>query len=426
MPSPACEVKEGAGAYAVTTDGVNVTPAATIVIHLIDPSANSWDISCATTDDLSDASDVNAALAIDPIANTATFTAPVAGRVYRFRSRVNGGIGPNGRAVSSYTTTFCVYTLTAAGARCVAADESTEGNSGFGWIAAINAFLRASLGVPDDLAAGDLLYYDGSELVRIAADGVTDGSILTMTGGVPGWVAASEIVDIDTLAFNLAVRGSYAGSPWSGFATTGGDSDLYKLVTLFDAPDVGTALNTYDTADFDPASLEALRAQDIAGSTDIFWDAVVSASAYYGFAVLTLRDAAAAAGNIYDNALLVGDNGGSSGVAFSSSGVAAFHTDGGGVKATGWKAVTLDTPTLIEWWYDGTDLHIAVDGVEGTSVAAGSATGLGTSKFDVGRNNGATAFADMLLAELRVAPTDLSANSASVLAYVNDRYGLAL
>lgn len=143
MPSPACEVKDGSGAYSATTNGVNVTPGNTITIHLVSSAGvNTWSISCITTDDQSDAATVTAALTIDSVAKTATFTAPVAGRAYRFQSKVNGGIGPDGTAQSSYTTTFGVYTLTSGGLRVHAVDETFESDSTFGWIGDINSVIR--------------------------------------------------------------------------------------------------------------------------------------------------------------------------------------------------------------------------------------------------------------------------------------------
>lgn len=145
MPSPTCQVKDGAGAYVSTTNGVNVTPGNTITIKLTDSSANSWVPSCLTADELSDAATITAALTIDPLANTATFVAPVAGRAYRFQSRVNGGNGPDGKAKSSYTTTFCVYTLNAGGDRCIAPDETVEGNATAGWVAPVNGVIRRQM-----------------------------------------------------------------------------------------------------------------------------------------------------------------------------------------------------------------------------------------------------------------------------------------
>lgn len=141
--SPICEVKDGAAAYVATTSGVDVTVGNTIVIRLASTvDVSTWLIECATTDDTSSASAATAALSIDSTLRTATFTAPAAGKAYRFRSRVNNGLDVNGIADASLETTFCIYTLTTGSRRVVAADETTEGDATFGWIKWLNDLIR--------------------------------------------------------------------------------------------------------------------------------------------------------------------------------------------------------------------------------------------------------------------------------------------
>lgn len=141
-PNPSCEIKDGAAAYVTAVGGVNVTPTNTIIIRLASQvGVDSWQITCATTDETSDATAVTAALTIDPLTKTATFTAPAAGKAYRFRSVVNNGIDANGVVQTSYSTTFCVYTAVS-GRRVLAADETTEGSTDFGWIVYHNDMIR--------------------------------------------------------------------------------------------------------------------------------------------------------------------------------------------------------------------------------------------------------------------------------------------
>jgi hypothetical protein len=148
MASPTCEVKDGAGAYASTIDGVDVTAEGTFVIRLESTAdVDSWSIACLTTDELGSASTINAGLVIDSVAKTATGTAPVGGRALRFQSQVNGGIDRNGVRQPSYTTTLCIYTPVG-GLRVHALDEKTEGNAVAGWGADINAIIRASVSSP--------------------------------------------------------------------------------------------------------------------------------------------------------------------------------------------------------------------------------------------------------------------------------------
>lgn len=152
-PSPQCEIKIGAAAYVTAVGGVDSTLGATVIIRLADQAGvDSWQIECVTTDETSDADTINASLTIDADAKTATFTAPSSlGTALRFRSRVNGGFDRNGIARPHYSTTFCIYTLTSAGRRVIAADETTEGDSEFGWIKWVNSVNRST---PSGVSAG--------------------------------------------------------------------------------------------------------------------------------------------------------------------------------------------------------------------------------------------------------------------------------
>jgi len=142
MVSPLCEVKDGAGSYQATTGGVDVTSGNTITIHLIDSSASTWSVSCTSTDETNVASTVTSGLTINSVARTATFTAPSKGSALIFTSVVNNGVGVDGVAVSSYTTTFAIYVKTDNGDRVLAAAETTEGSSSYGWITTVNKRLR--------------------------------------------------------------------------------------------------------------------------------------------------------------------------------------------------------------------------------------------------------------------------------------------
>lgn len=185
MPSPTCEVKNGSGAYEATTNGVDVTPSNTITIKLVSGSGvRSWSCECIGTDDLSDADDVTDALVVDPLARTATFTAPAKGRALIFRSQVNGGVDINGEAQASYTTTFGVFTRTEGGKRVLATNATTESNEEFGWIAEVNELIRdGGGGVGNDMPPG---WYSVVEY-GAEGDGITDDS-----GAVRAAIAASE------------------------------------------------------------------------------------------------------------------------------------------------------------------------------------------------------------------------------------------
>lgn len=202
MASPACQVKDGAGAYGPTTNGVNVTPTNTVTINLISAAGvTQWSISCIGTDDLSSAATVTAGLTIDSVAKTATFTAPAAGRAYIFQSKVNNGIGADGTADPSLTTTFGIYTLTAGGLRVHAVNETFESHSTFGWMADINSLIRSpvdstfsSINLEDASATHDYIF-EGSEL---AADRTITYPVLT-GNDVPVFEAHAQTLTNKTL-----------------------------------------------------------------------------------------------------------------------------------------------------------------------------------------------------------------------------------
>jgi hypothetical protein len=136
MASPACTVNATA-----TTNGVDATAGATTTIALISSAGvKTWSISCTGTDELLVAGTINAGLTIDGVAKTGTFTQPVAGSALIFTSSVTDNNG----LVS--TTTFGVYTRTAAALRVGAVGETTEGNAAFGTTSTVNAKIRQAAG----------------------------------------------------------------------------------------------------------------------------------------------------------------------------------------------------------------------------------------------------------------------------------------
>lgn len=146
MPSPLCSVKVGVAAYVPAIPAVAMTAGATIVIRLDTPAGvSSWEIECVSTDELSSKATVNAGLTIDQGAKTATFTAPVAGRAYLFRSRVELGRN-NGKEDPTYSSTFKVFTPTAGGLQVGAVGETTESNPSFGWTGVFNGLIRTGGG----------------------------------------------------------------------------------------------------------------------------------------------------------------------------------------------------------------------------------------------------------------------------------------
>lgn len=140
MPNPACQVKDGAGAFGPTTNGVDVADDGLVVtIKLADVSGvDVWSPTISGSDDLV----AVPALTIDNVAKTATFTKPAGPWSFIVQSVVNSGKDINGKTQTSYTTTFKISVLATGGLRLLASNERSEGSTAFGWIKVFNALVR--------------------------------------------------------------------------------------------------------------------------------------------------------------------------------------------------------------------------------------------------------------------------------------------
>jgi len=219
-PSPACEVQNGSGSYTSAAAGVDVTPGNTITIRLSSQAdVESWQLSVITTDDTSDKDALNALIIPDPITLTATFTAPVAGKVYRFRSQVNQGRSRDNTVQSTYATTFCIYTPIN-GRRCAAVDETTEGDANFGWVKWYNDIIRS---LPSGVGAA---WSGGSG----GAPGGATGA-LQVNGGSGTFKGASGTIWNSTNNVLTVASGARLQQPFSNGAVLGG-------TTVFTGTDV--------------------------------------------------------------------------------------------------------------------------------------------------------------------------------------------
>ena len=245
MPSPICEVREGAGAFQSTTHGVDVSAGAQLTIRLADQSdVQSWSIQCVTTDETNDAEALTAALAIDSATKTATFTAPAPGSALRFRSLINNGLDANGVVDDDYETTFCIYLPTADGRRVIAADETTEGHPDFGWIEPLNKIIRGRtvVATADDVPtlAKRFPVSDGDvRLVRaVVKVQSADGS-----GAVQGeWdvrAAYARVAGVLAAAYAPSITALFTvGAPGGPSLALNGDTDVDLHVTGVAATDL--------------------------------------------------------------------------------------------------------------------------------------------------------------------------------------------
>ena len=208
-PSPTCQVREGAGAWQDTTNGVDVTAGSSLTIRLVDTSPYAWSLECIGTDETNSVTAVNAGLVVNNAAKTATLTAPAVGSALLFRSTVNGGVAADGTARPSYSATFKISVLTATGFRVGAFGETIENDSNYGTAPLVNELVRTVDGLVSG-GTGDSVTLVGSLAIGDVACSANDPTDRTK-------------VKIGTLA-NLQAAGIVAGVMLE--AGNNGDSKL--------------------------------------------------------------------------------------------------------------------------------------------------------------------------------------------------------
>src|SRR5277367_1943822 len=139
IPSPLVLINSAA-----QVNGVNVTGSSTVTVALAsNAGVYAWNLTCIGTDELNTPAAVNATLIINHANNTATFTAPSsAGSAVILQSTVNNGVDINSVVQPTYTTTAGVYVLSVHSHRVGATNETTEGDSVYGWISKLNPLIR--------------------------------------------------------------------------------------------------------------------------------------------------------------------------------------------------------------------------------------------------------------------------------------------
>ena len=93
----------------------------------------------------------------------------------------------------------------------------TDGNGALSWASATpadNSITGAKIAMGSD-AAGDVLYYNGTDYIRLAKG--TNGQVLTLAGGVPTWSTQAAGI---TSAQNFRLAASQAGSNSTGTVLT--------------------------------------------------------------------------------------------------------------------------------------------------------------------------------------------------------------
>jgi hypothetical protein len=226
---------------------------------------------------------------------------------------------------------------------------------------------------------------------------------------------AAAVYDPSALSLTGWFR-DFTALDWAGTASAGTSA----AADLEDGGGLGPTagdLNGHGTADFNGTDQALIDGETLA---DIYF----SASAYTISALVMPRSASAPAGAIYDNEQIVADNGGVLGIAWSTSGVAAWHFDTD-FRETAWVPCSADAFHRIEMTFGAGTLSISVDGGTPATRAVGNVAGLGACRLRVARNYGSV-FTSMRLADLMMAATLLDGATLTSIrtSYDANRYGV--
>lgn len=222
MTSPICTVNGGA-----SINGVNVTGGTTVTIALASTAGvTQWSIQCIGTDDLNLAATVNAGLSVNITLFQATYTQPnTNGAVLIFQSVVNNGKDVNNNVQPTYTTTFGVYTTTGGGVRLAGINETTEGDSVYGWTSKFNSIARTlggagsfgsiAVGSAPLASTGDIRLSKSFAIKARRSDNAADVGIMSEDGFEDLVIGDSA----NTVTISLASKGTGVQSTSFGGAT---------------------------------------------------------------------------------------------------------------------------------------------------------------------------------------------------------------
>lgn len=230
-------------------------------------------------------------------------------------------------------------------------------------------------------------------------------SFLASGGGAP-------VFDPATLSLTAWNR-NFGGLPWAGTASAGSSGSR-------SIPN-GTSGST---------TLDGSGVLTLNGSTQSVSDngnavsAYLSASAYTLILLCRPKSPAAPSVGIYDDKQIWGSPGISHhGLAWSTSGVAMWHFDGGARNVTPWVASAANTWAMIVGRYNGTNIETIVNGGTPQSIASGNAASFGSGVFGLGLDYTSANFCQVDVAEVMAASTALSdPNLADILSYFQATY----
>lgn len=223
-------------------------------------------------------------------------------------------------------------------------------------------------------------------------------------------------VDPTTLPLTSFFR-DYSGGAWAGTTTTG-TSASKTMSVVGSPPTTGTPVGGHT-----PASFSGSQSLRDTGHTATDY---ISLTKYRAWFLVDAASLAADAGAPYLNAGLLTESTGEWGAyVYGTPDTAAAYHDSGGYKITT-GTISTGSWVLVDIRYDGTTLTVAINGVDGVSVTAGTLASAGGIVILGSNFLGAVGFiGDML--EAATCDDDLPATTPAMLvAYVNNRYGLSL
>ncbi len=180
------------------------------------------------------------------------------------------------------------------------------------------------------------------------------------------WKPSGAVFDPATLALSGWWRASYAGSPWTPTASAGNSGSNGNLTEAINPPATGAALNGLTSADFDGTNDKLGNANALntfIASTGWSVSGVIAADSSLPRSV--------GAGQ-QDAGLFVQTATGTWGITFTDDGITVFQNDSGINLFEITEACAADgNPHTFHAWFDGTDLHLTVDGSSATPVTTG-------------------------------------------------------
>lgn len=232
--SPICEVRVGAGPFQPTTDGINITPGASVSVRLASTTdVSDWYLYIAGTDET--ITSLPALAGVNPLtqkvaspSTVVTFTMPSGtGKSLLFNSTTEGVGGP---AVA----TFGLYTLSAGGRRVGSTGEMREGSTDHGWVYLVNPIIRSGASV---------IWYDDAVVAVTTgasdAQGAIDALKTTLRGRTLAATAPAdgEVYKWNAIASQWEPGAGGGGGTLDGDVTGASDSNLVTSILGMPSPD---------------------------------------------------------------------------------------------------------------------------------------------------------------------------------------------